>query len=93
METIKAPDAAADTAAHAAGGLLNLDWEFTKAQLPDVRKSEHREHPNRAIVNTCVAPSHVVTALDEGAVAQRQQHLLHLRRQALEELNLCACSS
>jgi len=35
METIKAPDAAADTAAHAAACLLNLDWEFIKAQLPD----------------------------------------------------------
>jgi hypothetical protein len=35
METIKVPDAAADTAAHGAGCAMDLDWEFIKAQLPD----------------------------------------------------------
>jgi hypothetical protein len=33
METIKTPDAAADIAA--TGGVIDLDWEFIKAQLPD----------------------------------------------------------
>jgi hypothetical protein len=36
METfIKVPDATADTAAHATGPVLDLDWEFIKVQLPD----------------------------------------------------------
>lgn len=34
METINVPDAAAD-AAHGAGGAVDLDWDFIKAQLPD----------------------------------------------------------